>query len=82
MHRAYRGNNLYPNRIQTRGRNVEAVQDDKSPKTNECSTGFEMFPNTYDSVADRSGEHFQELANYSAVAIRIQGKAEINSRQG
>jgi len=41
-----------------------------------------MFPNTYDSVADRSGEYFRELANYSTVAVRIQGKAKVNSRQG
>ena len=32
MHRAYTGNNLYPNRIQTRGRSVEAVQDDRRRK--------------------------------------------------
>jgi hypothetical protein len=41
-----------------------------------------MFHNTYDSVADRSGEHFRELTNYSAVAVRIHGKAEVGIRQG
>ena len=41
-----------------------------------------MLPNTYNSVANRSGEHFRELANYSAAPVRIQGKAEVSSRQG
>jgi hypothetical protein len=41
---------------------------------------FRNVPDTYDSVADRSGEYFRELTNYSAVAVRIQGKAEVGSR--
>jgi hypothetical protein len=32
MPHAYRVNNLYPNRIQTRGRSVEAVQGDRRRK--------------------------------------------------
>ena len=77
-----RVNNLYPNRIQTRGPIVEAVQDDRRLKQMNGAQVSKCSPNTYDSVADRSGEYFRELTNYLAVAVRIQGKAEVDIRQG
>ena len=72
----------YPNRIQTSGPSVEAVQDDRRLKKTNGAQVSKCSPTLVTVLLTDRVSNFGELTNYSAVAVRIQGKVEVGSRQG